>query len=364
MLPPRDVEHSSVDSGAYYLAGYLRVASLAIALYDFLETLPTTRRFYMQQWQSRRLTTSGLLFFLIQSSSITIMVISSVGFFYSNFTPELCQRFYILPPIFKVIQLMVSQAILGIRVFNLARRSVKVGMTIAALFLTASILEWVTNVSGRTATFDTVWKNCRGVPSNGALGSWICYALAIIYDVTMTAISAAYLLQHHLSATSSLMSRLTKMMIYDGLFYFVVLTAVNVVNLLFYHSSSDDVRTAATSLCFALTWIMSQRLLIHLHNAATERRNESLDQVITISQTMESQRQISAAMRSQLDRKSNYSNLQLTIPDISLSSTDTGPESGGIEVRIERTFKVDRRPGSYSLENYSRNARSWDRRQG
>lgn len=353
------VASHAVPADAYYLAGYLRVASVAVALYDFLETLPTTRRFYKQQWQMRRLTTSGILFFLIQTFSIIVIFLSNFGFFYRGFSDSSCRRFYFLPPIFKVVQLMISQAILAIRVFNLSRRSVKMGVILVTLFIVASILEWITNLYGRISAYDPTWGNCRGIPEVGTLGTWICYAVAIVYDLTVTGISVVYLLQHHLSISTGLMSRLTRIMIYDGVFYFVVLTGVNVFNLILYHST-EDLRTAASSLGFCMTWIMSQRLLIHLHNASLQRRNESINQAVTITQTIESQRQISEAMRSQFEPKSDY-NFQLTIPDFDLSTLETGPElpeDTGVEVRIERTFKVDRRRVSYSLENYSRSTRS------
>ncbi|KAF8995471.1 hypothetical protein BDQ17DRAFT_1365656 [Cyathus striatus] len=74
-------------------------------------------------------------------------------------------------------------------------------------------------------------------------------------------------------------------MLYDGLGYLVMLTAVNILNLVLYRTSRDvqnaglvnvvfttvtDINHAITtlraSLGYCVSWIMSQRLLIHLHS--------------------------------------------------------------------------------------------------
>ncbi|KAF9047365.1 hypothetical protein BJ165DRAFT_1465627 [Panaeolus papilionaceus] len=47
---------------------------------------------------------------------------------------------------------MVSQAILGVRAFNLSRRSKYVGWCTLALYFTATILQWVTTLYGRERT--------------------------------------------------------------------------------------------------------------------------------------------------------------------------------------------------------------------
>jgi len=305
---------------------------------------------------------SSVLFFLIQFFSILVLVVSNVGFFYSHFTATSCQRFYYWPSVFKVIQAMVSQAILGVRAFNLSRRSTRIGLLLAGLFISACALEWVTNFYGRIPFYDLNWGNCRNIPQVGLLGSWIYYAIAIIYDLATSAISITYLLKHHLSSSSSgLMSRLTKMMLYDGLGYFFALTVINAVNLIVYHSN-ESIRTAACSLGYCLTWIMSQRLLMHLHNASRERRNESINQAVTITQSIESARQISKAMRAQFEPKTGLA-IQLTVPDFDLDTMDSDgelPDDVGVEVRIERTFELHHRSGRYELEDYSRSARSLD----
>lgn len=124
---------------------------------------------------------------------------------------------------------------------------------------------------------------------------------------------------------------------------------------------------------------MSQRLLIHLYglcnhswcliipptltcyilDASRQRRNESINEAITITQNLESARDVTNAIRSQFEQKSN--GFELTVPDFDLSTHHGISEEGhGVEsvhVRIEHTVKLDRRLRTFELENYSRTGR-------
>ncbi|KAJ8521164.1 hypothetical protein ONZ45_g2081 [Pleurotus djamor] len=158
---------------------------------------------------------------------------------------------------------------------------------------------------------------------------------------------------------NSLVYRLTSMMLYDGLGYFFVLTCVNVANLIAYRSL--NLQTAACSAGYAITWIMCQRLLLHLHSASIERRMDSINAAVTISQNIESSRDASSALRSQFERKSGHSS-ELTIPDFSIHSLDGLPEIPAhvdVQVRIERTVKFENRPPrEFPLENYTHSGRA------
>jgi len=190
------------------------------------------------------------------------------------------------------------------------------------------------------------------------------YAVAIVYDFVITVICISFLLKLKTSK-GSMMSRVTRMMLVDGVWYFIGLALVNLLNLGFYHGASRlEVQTAAASLGYCVTWIMSQRLLIHLHEVSVERRNESIDAAVTITQHLTSARDVSRAVRSQFDSKKSGRGFDLTVPDFDLESLPCAgpapPEDGDAEVhvRIERTVRMERVPRVYELEDYSRTARS------
>jgi len=358
----------SLEPFAYKIAAYLRIASIAISLYDYLETLPTVWRFYKEQYETRRVSLSFVLFLLIRATSICVLVISNVGFFYSGFTLSTCAKFCLFPPVFKVLQVMVSQAILGVRAWNLSRRSRKITYLLFALYCVACILQWFSTLYQRTPKLggpeDSIklleHGNCRAFNDPHYLGAYAYYAVAVAYDFATTAICVFYLLKYKMASNNSLMSKVTRMMLYDGIGYFVVLAAINVLNLILFRVRNWlDLQTAAASLAYTVSWIMSQRLLMHLYDASRERRNENIEEAITVTQHLDSARQISYAIRSQFEPKSG-GGFDLTIPDFELG-TDTGqaesPDDLEVQVRIEHTVKLDRRLRTFELENYSRSER-------
>ncbi|KAF4563430.1 hypothetical protein EYR36_003875 [Pleurotus pulmonarius] len=227
---------------------------------------------------------------------------------------------------------MVSQAIIGVRAYNLSRRSKIVGWTLIGAYVVAcALLTYLLQL------------NCRGATLylNG-LVAWVYYVIAIAYDLTATTISVFYLLQHKISARTSLMYRLANMMLYDGLGYFLLLTSVNIVNLILYRSQNLQAP------------VVSQRRL----DASMDRRMASLEEAVTITQDIDSARAASRALRSQFE-KDTRNTFDLTVPDFDSSiggHESELPSHVDVQVRIERTVKVETRPRTFELENYSRSA--------
>ncbi|KAF8638073.1 hypothetical protein AX16_010705 [Volvariella volvacea WC 439] len=178
----------------------------------------------------------------------------------------------------------------------------------------------------------------------------------MIYDLTTTVLTVIFLLRYKFSASiSSVISHLTKMMLYDGLGYFIVLTGVNVLNLILYRSA-HDIQTAAASLGYCVTWIMSQRLLVHLYHASREH-SQSIDAAITITHHLNSARDVSRAIRTQFENKrAGGTTFEVAAPDGDSDFSPEYPDRTNVQVRIERTVKLEHRSRAYELETYTRNA--------
>ncbi|KAI9455676.1 hypothetical protein BJY52DRAFT_1151533 [Lactarius psammicola] len=123
-----------VTSNAALAANDIRIASLAIAGYDYILTLPAEWRFYKAFYRSNfrfkclinaTLTSENatnylcsaslVLFVLIRYTSVLAGSLGSWTFLSHGFTPESCHRFYLLPTLLRIPQCMISQAILGLR---------------------------------------------------------------------------------------------------------------------------------------------------------------------------------------------------------------------------------------------------------
>ncbi|CDO75741.1 hypothetical protein BN946_scf184921.g17 [Trametes cinnabarina] len=254
-------------------SSFLRVISLSIALYDntnslpnphsYILTLPAEWRFYRSQ-PSWRLSLGCILFIAIRYSSIAVITLSNVGYFASFFTPQSCERYYIAAPIFKVLQTMVSQLILGIRTVNISRRSTVVTWFLASIFLTFTTAQWFLNMWNRVPVQGRR-NNCTAGNTPPVLTVWLYYLLSMAYDILTLGISTAYLISFN--PKSGKMAHLVRIMLTDGLVYFVALTGVNIFNLILYRGHDEATQSSGVSLGYALTWIMSQRILIHLRGS-------------------------------------------------------------------------------------------------
>ncbi|KAF8271047.1 hypothetical protein EI94DRAFT_631705 [Lactarius quietus] len=196
------------------------------------------------------------------------MVLTGVGF-WSTFTLESCHSFYLVPISSRVIQYMVSQAILGLRTYGISGKNRTVCIVLLSSYVFAAAVQWVASIYRRVPVL--VDGACAAGTTNPALflSPWLFYLVAILYDLLASTISMAYLFKSY--SSSLFTSRLVRIMISDGLIYFVALMVVNIVFAVLYRTTNFIVQTAATPFAGALTWILSQRILIHLQNAASRR---------------------------------------------------------------------------------------------
>lgn len=273
---------------------YLRIASISIALYDYVITLPAEWRFYRSQSSIFHLSTACVLFILIRYISVVVMLVSNYGDFATSFTQETCQHYYIMAPIFKVLQTMVSQAILGLRTWNISRRNRRVGITLALLFFTSITLEWFTNMFARIPVVAD--GNCTPGNSGKTLSAWLYYVAAMTYDLVILAISTTHLLQYDI--LSGRLEQVVRVLMYDGIGYLVVLTGSNILNIVMYRESDVQTQSAGASVGYAVTWIMSQRILIHSREMQEVPHMES---VVLARPVIHSARNVISGFRSKSD---------------------------------------------------------------
>ncbi|OCH93932.1 hypothetical protein OBBRIDRAFT_239320 [Obba rivulosa] len=326
---------------------YLRIIALSIAAYDYIITLPAERRFYRgQRWRAP--SPGCVLFICIRYLSITTLLVSNIGYF-GSFSPSTCSRYFLVAPVFKVLQTMISQIILGVRTMNIARRSSWAKWFLLVLFVVATTLEWFTNLFQRNFVQNT-HLNCTAGNNISHLSAWLFYVVAMSYDFITLCISVWFLLGFR--SSSGRMSHLVKIMFYDGLGYFVVLTASNIFNLIIYHTSDETTQSSAASLGFAVTWIMSQRILIHLREAAEAHQRATH----IVTRPLSSAHEISHVMRSQFEAKSGFTldlDLERAAPDQAAEFAHT-PSQQYDPSRPDVQAQQDGGSQSYSGSQHSR----------
>ncbi|KAI9459889.1 hypothetical protein BJY52DRAFT_299307 [Lactarius psammicola] len=249
------------SSGAIAADNNLRIASLTMAAYDYLITLPAEYRIY--RFSNRR-STGLILFVLIRYTSIIVLVASNVGFFYHGFTPKACEHYRFAAPVLKVVQIMVSQAILGVRAYGVSQRNSWVGRTLLLTYILGVGFQWFTSLYDRIPVMTD--GNCivTSAHPKSPVSTWSFYLVAMLYDCLTLSISTIYLMK--VKSTASGTSRLFKILLYDGIGYFVALTLTNLANILMFRGTNHVLQTTGASFEYSVTWIMSQRILIHLRD--------------------------------------------------------------------------------------------------
>lgn len=325
---------------------YLRIASISIAFYDYIITLPAEWRFYRSQSSIFNISLACALFILIRYVSIIAIVVSNYGYFSTTYTLQMCQNYYLVAPAFKAIQTMISQAILGVRTFNIARRNMRIGIALLLLYLFSISAEWFSDLYHRTPV--VVDGNCTSGNAGKILSTWFYYLAAIVYDIVMVTISTTHLLRYN--PLSSRVERLIRVLIYDGIGYFIVLSASNVLNLILYHTTDIETQSAGASIGYAVTWIMSQRILINIREPDAKR----LENVIVARPTLTPQKNVMSGLRSQFDSKSHSKGSNSSRNPTSAELRPKSPRNSDemeldIRVHVERSVVVDCRDGSEHL---------------
>ncbi|KAG1737427.1 hypothetical protein EDB19DRAFT_1829531 [Suillus lakei] len=177
---------------------YFRIASISVAFYDYAITIPAEWRFYRSQPSIFRISLACVLFILIRYVSALVMILSNYGYFSTGFTQQTCQHYYLATSAFKVVQTMISQVILGVRTFNIARRDRRIGIALLLLYLLSILVEWFTDLYHRIQpTAVVVDGNCTPINSGKTLSAWFYYLVVMLYDLVMLTVSTAHLLRYN-----------------------------------------------------------------------------------------------------------------------------------------------------------------------
>ncbi|KAJ7759883.1 hypothetical protein B0H16DRAFT_1884773 [Mycena metata] len=103
--------------------------------------------------------------------------------------------------------------------------------------------------------------SCTSGNEPGVKVASLYYAACLVFDAVKMLIPIP---THFSSIIGNNIGRLTKMMLEDGIMYFVVLSALNIVNLIFVQSRDTVLQSSAASLGYAVTMIFSSRFILNL----------------------------------------------------------------------------------------------------
>ncbi|KAJ7513143.1 hypothetical protein B0H11DRAFT_2303387 [Mycena galericulata] len=290
------------------LAAYLRIAAYAIALFEYifscalrvrgllhthsyLQSLPAEYRLYAKQRGPLNLSfvhcvgvacVACILFILVRYLGVTSLVVGCVGFFHHGFSQEACDKFFWLAPVFKRMHATLlflwsgyshiidsvplprltvdpgSPNVCGIAQVAddpIYSRCLVCGVRVGRVHF--DILEAHSRLDQRKRTASDVGPAAQAGTFQAS--KWLPYIMLValvasprsrVFDVVTMGITAAYLWKFSNTNRASI-SRLTRMMLEDGIMYFIAL------------SGRFDVLGSA-SLGYAATMIFSSRFVLNL----------------------------------------------------------------------------------------------------
>ncbi|KAJ3492226.1 hypothetical protein NLI96_g104 [Meripilus lineatus] len=293
-------------------ASYLRVGSICIAAYDYVITLPAEYRFYRE---------------LMDESVAHSVADNGVA---SDSGHQGLQHLQTIHMGYVVLSL----SFLLDYVCESSRDLSKCALTPEF----AAATRW----SGSRICGIGLLFRIRCTPGNslGHLSVWLYYVLAMVYDVITLCISTYFLVTWQ--SAFGQMSGLFRVMFYDGLGYFVALTGANIFNLILYRAADESYQSSGASVGYAVTWIMSQRILIHLRGYAAAEHQ--VRQVVS-RHAVQQPRDISRAMRGPFDITSEQLSKtkdRLTDEYNLTSHRKTEVQATlDVQVQIEQTVTVD-----------------------
>ncbi|KAJ7169242.1 hypothetical protein C8R43DRAFT_1121129 [Mycena crocata] len=263
------------------IAAYLRVAAYAIAFFDYLQTLPAEYRLYAKQKGPLKLSVACILFILVRYLGLISIIVGNTGFFYHGFSKEACDRFFWVTPIFKLLLYLVSQAILAVRTYAVSRKSPIVLRILVVLFIVTAAPEFISTFWKRPSKTTYIYiplllflrasliavpptyDSCTSGNLPGVKIASLYYVGGLVFDVVTMIMTSVYLWKFSNTSRTSL-SQLARMMLQDGIMYFIALSGMNIVNLIFFQSSDTVLQPSASTLGFAATMIFSARFILNL----------------------------------------------------------------------------------------------------
>ncbi|KAI9435537.1 hypothetical protein H4582DRAFT_2169925 [Lactarius indigo] len=314
------------SAGALAADNNLRVASLTIAAYDYLLTLPAEYRLYKS---SNRRSTGLMLFVILRYSSIMVLIISNVGFFYHGFTSKTCDHYYMVTPVFKGTgSVYATSALVTDRSDSGPNDDVPSNPGYSDVWY------FPAHSMGRLDPSIVIYSGC-----------WVSMVFLsicpdsfddrpMLFDCLTLSISTFYLIK--VKAVTSGTSQLCKILLYDGIGYFVALTLTNAANIMLYRGVHHTLRYRvgpSASFEYAVTWIMSQRILIHPRSARTDQTSVVLSQ-------LPSSRAVTSALRFDKGSKHPTNVEQGDSPEDECGNTESDFD---LQVRIDKSVVVDAR---------------------
>ncbi|KAJ7641458.1 hypothetical protein FB45DRAFT_1125279 [Roridomyces roridus] len=250
-------------------ATIFRIISFSLVAGDVFQTIPATLEMYMKNWNERRLSATCFFYAVTRYLSVISLVSNGYAAFSTSFTPESCKKYYMLPNVTALVAVMAIQVLVYIRTLAISGQSKYVRYGMGLLMLLGFPVQTFGIVYHRDPSFNN--GTCKGKVLRAGEPDWniVYYSAHMAFDLVAVVTATTYLVLISLSSYTGGMlrfSKLVKMILRDGLLYFVVVFAVNLwVVMEFAHVFTTG---ATSTLPLAVELIAAQHLILSTQRLA------------------------------------------------------------------------------------------------
>ncbi|KAJ7068498.1 hypothetical protein C8F01DRAFT_1118341 [Mycena amicta] len=238
-----------------------RIISFSLAGGDLVQTIPGTIRLYRKQWLNRSMSRVCFFYAMARYMSLLSLISNGIGFFGTSFTPQTCQRFYMLPNVTAMLAGMSVQALIFIRTYAISGRSKYVRWGLGGLLAVCLPLQ-VFGICYHRDPYLSPQGGCKGEVLHAGEPDWniVYYSAHMAYDLVACVLSTSYLVFLSRFQGQFNMSKFLRRVLRNGLLYTV---AVFVANFWVVLEFAGMLNTgAASSLPLAIVMIAAAHLIL------------------------------------------------------------------------------------------------------
>ncbi|KAK7061873.1 putative transmembrane protein [Favolaschia claudopus] len=252
-----------------------RIISFSLAAGDVVQTIPDTYRLYRKQWVNGNLSAVCFFYACTRYISIISLVSNGIGFFGTNFTPESCKRFYMLPNITAMLASMSVQMLVFIRTLAISGRSKRCFYGLGLLWLICLPFQVFGIVYHRNPFLNN--GSCKGrVPVGDTDWNVVYYSAHMAFDLFACITATTYIILISRVQGTFNTSRFLMRVLRNGILYTAVVFLANLWVVLEF--TGVFVSGAASTLPLAVMMIAAQHLILSTQRLRIEEVT-SLDDI-------------------------------------------------------------------------------------
>ncbi|GAA5958568.1 hypothetical protein JCM3765_006676 [Sporobolomyces pararoseus] len=252
------------------------VAWMAIVVFDYLATLPLEIRYI---WPSK-LSPLKIIFLALRYWTIINQIVSTT-LIMANIPPSMCNRAYRFETAGAVILMSLSSCILGLRVYSIFERSLKIGCFLGAfLVVEAAWMIFTSTLLGPLVLppFVSDFLGFHGCIAVGGAGlktyvSSAFWAAPLLFDATILTLTLYKITstERHAGGKVPILQRILK----SSILYFVPIACMHLVTTAMAAFTRATLKSFNPPASLAFTGIAATRLVLSLFDSSNSIKNQA-----------------------------------------------------------------------------------------